>query len=284
MVWQRLGEPAPARLRGAREQAHWAVQVISAAGETFAAHVPDTSHTATRWDARRGALVGTRLGTAAPCQLALDVAGLRLSLLGGDAGPAAEISLAGRTLAEADRWVSDALKARTGAERAAPLVHPDYALPPHPLARGGRFEADPGLAELARWYGNADAVLREIARETPGAGPVLCWPHHFDIATLVVLESDPDGDALRTLGVGFSPGDEFIDQPYWYVNHGPQTERAQLPPLAAGEWLTQDWIGAVLRGDALVAAGDGAAQQARLRAYLASALSASRALALEGRD
>jgi hypothetical protein len=281
--WQRLGTPAPSRLRRAREQAHWAVQVIAAAGETFLRHVPDTSHTAMRWDAGREALVGQPIPGARPCRVALRMADLALLLLADGSAASAELSLAGRTLAEADRWAADAVERHTRGEHDRALVHPAYELPPHALAAAGRFECDAGLPELARWYANADRVLRRLERETPGAGPVLCWPHHFDIATLITVESDGDGNATRTVGVGLSPGDDSIDEPYWYVNHGPETERAELPPIAAGEWFTTGWIAAVLRGDSLVAAGDAAAQEAQLRRYLASALAASRELALEGR-
>jgi len=281
MAWQRLGQVDPADLRGARLQAHWAAQVLSAAGETFAPHVPDTSHTAMVWDADGGALVGRTLPDAGGCRIALRVADLVLLLLAGDGTALAELALAGHTLAQAYRWTGDTVARHTRAARARALVHPGYELEPHPLASNGRFERDPGLPELARWYANAALALRRLERETPSAGEVLCWPHHFDMATLLTLEVDRAGDAVRTVGVGFSPGDDFIRMPYWYVNHGPETDRTDLPVLAEGEWFTDGWIGAVLRGDALVAAGDASDQEGRLRAFLASAVPASRALAVE---
>jgi hypothetical protein len=193
--------------------------------------------------------------------------------------PATALALRGRTLAEACVLAAAALAPHTGGERA--LVHPDYALPPHPLAEGGRFEPAPGLEELARWFANADRVLRRLAAETPGAGSVLCWPHHFDIASLIAVETDAAGEAVVTVGVGLSPGDEFFPEPYWYVNHGPETQRTELPPLAAGEWVGGDWTGAVLHAARLVAAPDAASQRTLLEAFLASAVPASRALALE---
>jgi hypothetical protein len=113
---------------------------------------------------------------------------------------------------------------------------------------------------------------------------VLAWPHHFDIATLAVLATDAAGDAAQTLGAGLSPGDESIAVPYWYVNHWPTREdvRPEAPgalgELAAGHWHTEDWLGAVLRAEELVAAGDAAAQAARLDAFLTSAVAANRAL------
>lgn len=281
MDWQRLGGVAPDRLCGARIQAHWAAQVLSAAGETFLAHVPDTSHTAMSWHADLAALALREIPGPAPCRLALRVSDLTLLLLVPGGAAVSELALAKRTLRDAYGWASAAVKAHTRGARDAALTHPGYELDPHPLAARGRFERDAGLPELALWYANAALALARFERETPGAGEVLCWPHHFDIASLVVLETDGDGDALRTVGVGLSPGDDSIAEPYWYVNHGPATERTELPPLSAGAWFTDGWIGAVLRGGALCAAGDARAQEARLEAFLASAVAASRALALE---
>jgi hypothetical protein len=189
------------------------------------------------------------------------------------------LPLAGHALSDAYDWTSAAVKRETRGALDAALVHPGYPLPPHPIAAGGAFAADAGLAELARWYANAAEVLARRRRETPGATPVLCWPHHFDIATLIELEKDAKGSATRTVGLGLSPGDASIEQPYWYVNHYPSAQGAKLPALAAGEWFTQGWFGAVLRASALVAAGDARAQAARLDTFLDSAIPASRVLA-----
>lgn len=281
MAWQRLGELAPAQLSSARVQAHWAAQVLAASGETWLEHTPDTSHTAMTWDVAHAALVGRELPGAAPCRIALRVADLTLLLLARDGSALAQQALPGRTLRDAYGWTAAAVKAHTRGALDHALVHPGYELDPHPLAQNGRFERDAGLPELARWYANAASALGRFERETPDAGELLCWPHHFDIASLVVLEMDRGGDAVRTVGVGLSPGDGFIAEPYWYVNHDPETTRRELPPLAEGEWFREGWTGAVLRGSALVAAGDASAQEGRLRAYLASAVPASRALALE---
>jgi hypothetical protein len=282
MTWQSLGRLDPSGLRDARLQAHWAAQVLSAAGETFLEPAPDTSHTAMSWNVKQGAFFGRALSATRPCRVALRVADLTLLVLGAGDAPSAELALPGHTLAEADRFVAEQVQAYTRAERAKPLVHPRHELEPHPLASGGRFERAASLPELARWYANAESVLRRLERETPSAGEVLCWPHDFDLATLITVEMDRSGEPVRTVGVGFSPGDRFVAQPYWYVNHGPSTERSEaLPALAAGEWFRDGWIGAVLRGDLLVAAGGAREQQARLEAFLASAIPASRALALE---
>jgi hypothetical protein len=279
MEWHELGAVAPGALAAARAQAHRAAQAIAAAGETFLPHVPDTSHTAMRWDPDLAALAGSPLPDPDAGRLALRLRDLTLLLVDAGGKTASEHPLGGATLAEAYASASRAVRAHTRGRLDRVLVHPGFELPAHPLATAGRFEVAPAaLAELARWVADADLVLRAFAARTPGAGPVLCWPHHFDIATLVVIEADAAGEATKTIGVGLSPGDELIAEPYWYVNHGPEAEAQRLPPLAAGEWFTDGWTGAVLRGSELVAARGPAAQRALLRDYLASALEASRAL------
>jgi hypothetical protein len=277
--WQELGAVEPAALSGARAQTHWAAQVISAAGETFLAHLPDTSHTAMAWDAGLAALAGAAIPGPDACRVAVRVRDLALLLVDADGKVAAETPLAGTTLADAYAWASQAVAAHTRGRLDRPLVHPGYELPPHALARGGRFAVDPAAqSELARWYADADGELRSFAARTPGAGPVLCWPHHFDLASLLAVETGAAGEATKTIGVGLSPGDEFVAEPYWYVNHGPEAEDPALPPLAAGEWFTEGWTGAILRGGELVGAGPAPAQQAKLRAFLRSAVAASRRL------
>jgi hypothetical protein len=284
MKWSALGAVAPAGLAGARDQAHHAVQVIAAAGETHLPHVPDTSHTALVWSDAHRALLG-RATPGEGLRVGLRLADLALLVVDGGGVVRDERALPGETVAGAYAWTARALAERSGGRLAQALVHPGYPLPPHPLDRGARFEAEgPALEELARWYANADRALQALARSVAGAGEVLVWPHHFDIATLAVLATDAEGDASQTLGVGLSPGDEFIGVPYWYVNHWPTREDVRpeqpgaLGPLAAGQWHTEDWLGAVLRAEELVAAGDGPAQEARLDAFLASAVAANRAL------
>ena len=278
MSFTRLGDVAPAGLVGARSQAHWAAQVIAAAGETHAEHLPDTSHTALVWAGRAPALLGhATLGTKG-LRLGLRIPGLELWVVDGEGDVRESLPLAGETLDAAKAWAAEALARHDGA-LAGPLTAPVYDLPPHALGEGGRFEGDAeALAELAHWYADADLVLRRLAERTEGAGEVLAWPHHFDIATLVAVERDGSGEASKTIGIGLSPGDESFAEPYWYVNHWPVQSGADPGTLEAGEWYTTDWIGAVLRATELVAAGDAAAQEARLEAFLSSAVAASRKL------
>ena len=273
MAWQRLGAVAPTALIPAREELHWATQVLAAAGETHLPHRPDTSHTAAVWLAEHGALAGFALQGVG--RLALRFGDLSLLLLDGAGEIRAAQPLAGLTLAEACDWAAQAFSGHGGPGGA--LRRPDYEMPPHPIAEGGRFTAANGaLAELGRWFANFALALSELEASRPEATPVLCWPHHFDIATLLEL-GGAAGAATQTIGLGLSPGDVHLPEPYVYVNHWPEQSFAPAQPLPAGEWRSEGWRGAQLRAAELVAAGSARAQQALLARFFDSAIAANRA-------
>jgi hypothetical protein len=141
---------------------------------------------------------------------------------------------------------------------------------------GRTFALEPraNFEELARWFADADLLLRDLESHTEGASAVRCWPHHFDIAMLVSVRADASG--TRTIGVGLEPGDEYYAEPYLYVNLFPAPERPELPSLAVGRWHTSQWLGAVFPGSELTR--DGLRQHAQLRDFAISAMDACRRL------
>jgi hypothetical protein len=255
------GVPAPAALSRARVELHWAAQIVAAVGRALIPAVPDDSHTSLEWVEGERLLLGGvtprggRLGVR-PDDLTL----VSRAVASRDArgGAASEFALAGRTKEEARAWLA-------GAFGPVPTVVPPYEMPPHAVARGGSFEGDDGaaLAELGRWYAAADQLLRAV-REGPHASgrasDVRCWPHHFDLATLIELPGRETAEA-RTIGVGLSPGDGSYGEPYFYVTpwpYPPQRDEPSLPALPDGAaWHRTGWFGAVLTGTAIFANAGG---------------------------
>jgi hypothetical protein len=269
MLWHPLGDPPPTALSDARRQLHWAAQVISATADRWLPAQADDGHTNMEWQGELGALVGNP--TRAGLRLALRPRGLALLALRGDS-VAAELGLSGRTLAEAMAWADGQAAAAEGS--ATRGVHArDYDMPDHPVrSADAPFSADPAaLEELARWSENADALLRELVAGEPGAVPVRTWPHHFDVGTILFLDSS------RQIGFGLSPGDHYYEQPYFYLTIHPLPADAKLPPLGGGGfWREQPpFVGAVLLGSTVVEAGN---QPGTARAYFRTALAAGHAL------
>jgi hypothetical protein len=256
-----LGATPPAALVDARILAHHAVQWPTRAARANLPASPDDSHSSLAWDAGLGALLSQPLPTrAGELRIGVRLAGLRLIAV--RAGRLdREFILDGNTDAAAGAWV-DAVLDSAGLAPASSVRLP-YAIPAHPVATGTPYEAPTqaqALAELARWYHAAGALLSEfgtrIGALRPGPGPVRCWPHHFDIAILVRLEA-VDPEHARSIGVGLSPGDDFYPQPYVYLSPWPAVPPEGLPALPPpGHWHTQGFTGAVATGEAILALAD----------------------------
>jgi hypothetical protein len=278
--WIRCSEMAADRLESARLALHWAVQPIAAAGQSAIAARPDYSHTALGYVPEHGALVGESLDDGRRFGLALvDLELIELV----DGRVDARRSLIGQTLAQAYDWIGDRLQQ---ARLTAPaLIPPDYGadgVPETPVSQGAAFDDRERTARqaLADWFANAADLLGSLRADDPAASPVRCWPHHFDIATLLTFDPDePDAEKARSCGLGFSPGDSSSSGPYFYVGPWPHPSPDDLPPLSGGgTWITEGWVGARLDASKIVNLGEARAQAEQALAFLSSGLAASRLL------
>lgn len=261
MSWRPVGAVLPTGLRNARLELHYATQLVSAPGATLLPPTPDHRHTNLAWNDALGILAGRPVGSPSR-SAALVFESLELVVLE-DGVEHATLSLAGSTVEGALEWLSPHFVA---AGRG--LTTPVHAMPAHDLGCEGVFsEADPkARAELAHWFANATGVVRTVSAEDPLAEPVRCWPHHFDVASLIVLDPNEEPELARTIGVGFSPGDTAYAQPYFYVTVWPVPELLELPPLEGGAtWHTEGWTGAVLTGERVVSTPPEAQRDAVVR-------------------
>lgn len=257
--WNRLGGVAATALVEARQQAHYAVQWVTRVARANLPVMPDDSHSSLGWEHRQRALIShplpARDGTAYHAGLRLP--GLRL-FLAADAKVVGECALDGRSDAEAGAWI-ERMTLACGLTPPRGVVLP-YALPAHPVAAGAAYSCPagrPDFAELALWYDAAAELLTEMRAQhaalVPGPGPVRCWPHHFDIATLLRLAQGA-AETAPSVGIGMSPGDDAYAQPYFYVGPWPAPPPQALPRLAPpGRWHIAGFVGAVLTGEAILA-------------------------------
>ena len=208
------------------------------------------------------------LRPAPPALLLLDGAG---------AATLCELPLDGMTLEDAFGWLESELAALLG--RPVALDRPAEP-PPLPPGNGDRFATADAEAfrAFAAWFADGHRLLAAVAARHPGAAPVRCWPHHFDIATLLPLDAGGDPDTARSIGAGLQPGDGARPEPYLYVTPWPYPDPARLPPLAVGGWHTAGWVGAVLEAEVLLAAGAATAQARLAERFLDGAIAACREL------
>jgi hypothetical protein len=257
MSWQTFGMALPGELSRARLQLHWAAQLVSATGTSLLPAEADYAHTNLGWDSKLGLLAGRNVGVP-PRRAGLVFEGLELVVIDGGR-ERSSMRLAGHTVQQALAWLGQEI-----ADDEAALALPVHEMPPHPVGEGDVF-SDAGTearTELAAWFANAFALIRGVVADEPAASPVRCWPHHFDVASLITLDPAVGAEEARSIGIGFSPGDGSYDQPYFYVTPWPYPDTEDLPPLAASaRWHTSGWTGAVLTADRLISVPPDAQQR-----------------------
>lgn len=257
---RRAGELVDARL-----QLHHAAQLVAAFGISYLPAQADDSHTNMEWLAPLIAFASQPVGIPGT-RVAVQLQPFALLVLDTDNAVVGTHRFNGITLDGAARWVRAQI-AQRGFDSARYTLERHYEIPHHPVADGAAFDADADrLDELANWYSNADSMLRQLVAVTPNASPVRCWPHHFDIATL--LEVAPG----KTISLGMEPGDDYWREPYFYASMSPAPPaNAPRSALAGnGVWNTRDWIGAALPASRLTAS----AQRAQVADFTNSAVRA----------
>jgi len=240
-------------LNNARQQCHHAVQVSTRFARGFIAAKDDDSHTSLAWltvpgTCNSGKLAGQWADSpSGRFRLALSMANLTIQILDASGAQLSSFPLDGRTFDEAQSWLAECLTAR-GLDPGPLSVPLHFQLDDHPLTHGARFAlagAETEFNALAQQYATAATLFEERRAAEPRAAAVCCWPHHFDIATLITLSGS--GEQARTIGVGFSPGDHSHAEPYYYVSPWPYPEPARLRVLkSGGSWNVLGWPGAVL--------------------------------------
>jgi hypothetical protein len=270
--WDAVGALAPASLADARRQLHHAAQIANAAAMSLLPSQPDDSHTNFEWLAAPRALASNVVPASPAFRVGLRVADCTLLWLSADGAVRAQMPLDGATMAGGFAWVVERTR-DAGADDARLTLRKHYEIPSHAVAHGARFALGDGGAfrELDRYWSDADAMLRDVAARERGASPVRCWPHHFDVATLIAT------GASSSMNVGMEPGDDSYAEPYFYVSPYPYPSSDALSPLPVGHWHTEGWTGAVLPSSELVREPDPIAQRALVARFIDAAIAACRA-------
>ena len=257
--WLKLGgRTSPTSLVEARLLAHHALQWLARAARANLKAVPDDSHSSTAWDSELAAFVSQPMATGSgEIRVGLRMVGFTLVVLRRGAVLDA-FQLDHRTDAQAGAWIDSKLKA-LGLKPAKDVALP-YSIPDHPVGRGAPYDctnAGRELGEIGRWFAGATELLEEFRAKhralRPGPTPLRCWPHHFDIATLVRLD-ESHHESAKSVGIGLSPGDEYYAQPYLYISPWPPVADAQLPQVPApGHWHTRGFVAIVATGEDILA-------------------------------
>ncbi len=95
-------------------------------------------------------------------------------------------------------------------------------------------------------------LARFCARRAGAMTPLVVWPEHFDLATILFHASNPSMDEYGPhISLGFAPySSGQYERPYLYGYAYPYQDNIELPPpTAPAFWNTAGWQGLVLHYD-----------------------------------
>jgi len=231
-------------LENAKLNLHYCALILASTAHSLIEHKDDDSHTCLYFNKSLNGFKTDLLFD--DYQVAIQINSLTL-LISKGSDTIEELSLGGKTLADAFNWLNDKFKS-IKADTAVITQRTYDDFPQHEIGSNGSFDSaiHGGLSQLGSQYYLAFELLSEISSAHKEASIVQTWPHHFDMATLLTFNT---GDT-KYIGAGFSPGDVHIKQPYYYVNPFPFPEKNKLQELdSLGEWYTRGFNGIVLPYD-----------------------------------
>ena len=264
------------RLIDSRQQLHQAVQLLTSFARAWVPELPDDRHRNLEWDGESHSLRTRPAAGESGVQVALSIPRFEVRVER-EGEVMTLLPLRGRVQTEVMADLGREVQALISpGDEEVHLEDPEFQIPPHPPGSASPFAPDPeALQELAEWFTLGQRTLEMITVSFPSpADEIRCWPHHFDLGTLLHPREG-------TIGLGFSPGDPEIPEPYWYVRAYPEPLGDPAPGvLPFGEWHLEGWHGAVLRGSSVVDAGTWSRREARVVRFLDAAVAANGTLLL----
>ncbi len=248
--WQRLHSISLTKLAEARKQLHQAVQLVALTGRAFLPKVEDDHYASLSWNNELNVLLGQAWGED-DFKTAINFNNFSICLYDKNNQRLNGFSLNGISYKDAFQKLKELVKI-TGEDVGKLSTSLPYEIPVYTTAENEPFDFfDKTLfEELGKYFANANLVLEKAVSNNPKATEIACWPHHFDIASLIVLNDSKEN--YKSVGTGLSPGDDNYDQPYFYVTPWPypDTEKTVLPSLSPGGfWHTKGWVGAIFTAE-----------------------------------
>ncbi len=255
--WKNLGATDQRSLVNSKNQLHQAVQLVAAVGRNYHLPVRDDHFGSLEWLPEINGLAGQEIDTASgkiKCALNFDNFNLQFLV---DGTSEHSIPLEGKLDQGILQEMQDSLES-LGLNGSKLDLEKPYKIPKYQIGQSEVYTANPKeFKGLSKYFGNSNAVLQAISANVEGASDVQCWPHHFDIATLITLKDTGDPETSSSMGIGLSPGDESYQEPYFYITPWPYPDlnKTKLPPLPVGHWHTEGFVAAILTGTTLLQEG-----------------------------
>lgn len=243
--WNKIVGVDLTQINSTRKALHQAVQLVGAAPRNVLTHDPTDTSASLEWTAAIKGLQSIPISKSGDPDLraGLSFDDFSLNIEKGNQ-LIASLQLEGKSTEDGLAWIKSTLK-DIGVDSGKINLELPYEIEDYDYSQTLNADSE-ALREFTKLYSNTSILLSNIVEQWEKAYDIRCWPHHFDLATLIPVETDEKGEILKSIGVGLSPGDEGINEPYLYVNVWPNVDGLEKHQLPAGHWNKEGWSGAVL--------------------------------------
>lgn len=267
-------------LTKARQQLHQASQIVAAVGRTYKPKVKDDHFASFLWNDRREMLQGYEIEGEENFSVALNFKTFSIHLLDTSGESLNSFELDGKTQQQSLIWLEEQL-VKLGLDGNSLSIQLPYEMPSYPTAKGKEFqmESHEAFDELSNYFSNTNLIVKAILRDDVNASAISCWPHHFDIASLITISDTGDPETSSSIGIGMSPGDTGYDEPYFYLTPWPYPNVSALAEIhGLGKWHTDGWVGGVLTASDLTSNSEVNNQERLVKEFFESGLGTLREL------
>ncbi|MEM6807147.1 MAG: hypothetical protein AAF696_37440, partial [Bacteroidota bacterium] len=213
MSWKSVNSIPKLELGPSRLELHHALQIPAILARSFLGQHNEDIHANLAWEERFGALMSRPI-LASEEELRVGLVLEKLELIFWRENIILRFPFKGRNWEAAWNWVKENLP-EFGLDPAKIMMEQPYAsdLPNFPTQDGTDFSfGNPEVySYFSSFYANTQYILGETLKTVSEASEIRCWPHHFDMASLLDL-----GEG-KSIGLGMSPGDGTYEEPYFYI-------------------------------------------------------------------
>lgn len=247
--WKTLEFPDKDELIKARHQFHQAIQNVGCVGRSFLPASSGDVNANLDWDAKLQRLASRWITGELVFRSSFSLSEFSVYLVDELFHTISYFPLQGKKQIDVMIWLEEQID-MLGLDSSQLSLKLPYEIPEYPTAKREAFQVDSEVAgkEFEALFHNTNLVLKKVVDRIEGASEIKCWPHHFDIASLITLADTGDPETSKSINLGMSPGDSSYDEPYFYISPWPYPVE-ELPDISAtgGFWHEHNWVGAVLR-------------------------------------
>ncbi len=278
--WMPLKEMQLKGLREVLNMQHFAAQLIAVIGEHLIPERKDSSHTAMEFSVSRKMLIGEKIPADKPIRVGLNIIDLSLNILSSRLEVLQTGALNGHTTTEGFNFFKKHLGSY-GVDISGLDLTLDYQLSTGPVKKEQSFEVGyPDAAEeTVKYRANAKFLLQFFNRVFKHTSEIHIWPLDFCTSSVIYSGFDDKNHPHHVVSFGFSPQNDTINEPHYYVGHNADHDIIYPDPMpvlkGGGHWNRGEWKGAYLSVSDIWAHSNAATQFNMTSEFFASAIEAS---------